>query len=126
MRMGARAIASVHALVGKMFRGMVTQKLADVLAKGLFFGRKGKFHQPFSSPVEHVRSGSTLGPMPWVHCSPAWATMRHGGSKEICNVGAYTLAQSEKTRVVWGMPVRQAARRGQDLTAGRGRCDRPD
>ena len=52
MRMGSRAIASVHALVGKMFWGMVTQKLANVLAKGLFFGRKGKFHQRVSSLIE--------------------------------------------------------------------------
>jgi hypothetical protein len=50
--MDSGAIASVHALMGKMFRGMVTQKLANVLAKGLFFGRKGKFHERFSSPVE--------------------------------------------------------------------------
>ena len=50
--MGSRAIARVHALMGKMFRGMITQKLANILAKGLFFGRKGKFHQRFSSPEE--------------------------------------------------------------------------
>jgi hypothetical protein len=50
--MGSGAIASVHTLVGKISRGMITQKLANVLTKGLFFGRKGKFHQRFSSPVE--------------------------------------------------------------------------
>ena len=49
----AAATAYILALpVAERATTMVTQKLVNILAKGLFCGRNGKFHEQFSSPVE--------------------------------------------------------------------------
>ena len=63
------AVATAYILalpVAERATTMVTQKLVNILAKGLFCGRNGKFHEQFSSPVEQ----------PTVHISGAQGSAR--------------------------------------------------
>jgi hypothetical protein len=42
--MGARAVASIHAILGEILRGMAAQERPDFFSKRLFISRKAEFH----------------------------------------------------------------------------------